>query len=682
MTKNLLAGETSPYLLQHKDNPVHWRPWDNDSLDLAAERNKPILLSIGYAACHWCHVMAHESFEDEAIAGLMNEMFINIKVDREERPDVDAIYQSALQMMGEHGGWPLTMFLTPDGEPFWGGTYFPPTAKYGRPGFPEILNGLSNAFHNDPDKVRENASALKQGLEKMSRPTGGGAPSLSLLDQVAEGMLGMVDTIRGGAQGAPKFPQPFIFRFLWNAHLRTQDDRSPFGDAVTLTLDHICQGGIYDHLGGGFARYSTDEVWLAPHFEKMLYDNALLIGLLTDVWQKTRNPLYAVRVRETIDWALRDMKSGDDELFGFVSAFDADSDGEEGKFCVWTEDEIDAVLGDDAMVFKNIYDVGKHGNWEHKVILNRSTDLALGSEEDEAALRRLLEKILVVRNKRIQPARDNKVLADWNGLMIAALAKAGAIFNEPDWVRAAETAFRFVVEAMTSDQSSGRLRHAWCAGQLRHPAIVDDYANMALAALALHGVTRKADYLARAESWVEIANAHYWDANKAGGGYFLSADDTVDVIARSKPVFDNAVPSGNGAMTEVLGRLFYLTGKDGYRDRALHLIRAVCTPDPNHMANQPVLLNAFELLETAAQIVLVGEPDDPATVALRRKIFDAGLAKRIIVQLAPDAVLPEGHPAEGKGAVDGKPTVYICRGPECGLPVTDPEILAAELDRI
>ncbi|HIC30146.1 MAG TPA: thioredoxin domain-containing protein, partial [Rhodospirillales bacterium] len=283
MTRNLLSEETSPYLLQHQDNPVHWRPWNADALALAKKDNKPILLSIGYAACHWCHVMAHESFEDEAIAEKMNDLFINIKVDREERPDIDAIYQSALQMMGEQGGWPLTMFLTPDGGPFWGGTYFPSTARYGRPAFPDLIAGISRTYHEEPDKVRENAAALKTGLDNMARPEGGGVLSLEALDTAASAMLQYVDFHRGGTQGAPKFPQPTLFQFLWQAHLRQENQKSSqFGDAVTITLDHLCQGGIYDHLGGGFSRYSTDEVWLAPHFEKMLYDNALLIELLSD----------------------------------------------------------------------------------------------------------------------------------------------------------------------------------------------------------------------------------------------------------------------------------------------------------------------------------------------------------------------------------------------------------------
>jgi uncharacterized protein YyaL (SSP411 family) len=541
MTKNLLARETSPYLLQHKNNPVHWRPWGGDALAEAKRDGKPILLSVGYAACHWCHVMAHESFENEAIAGVMNELFVNIKVDREERPDIDAIYQSALAMMGEHGGWPLTMFLTPDGDPFWGGTYFPSTARYGRPAFTDILKSVADAFATNGDGIKQNVATLKDGLKRLAKPEGGGELSIDKLNQAATAALHMVDPFRGGTSGAPKFPQPSFFQFLWHAYRRTGS--ALFRDAVTVTLDHICQGGIYDHLGGGFARYSTDEVWLAPHFEKMLYDNALLVGLLTDAWQMTRSPLYAARVRETVDWALRDMRSAPDGPFAFVSAYDADSEGEEGKYYVWTETEIENVLGNDADFFKRVYDVGRGGNWEGHTILNRTRDLALGDPAIEETLRACREKLLAVRAKRVPPQRDDKVLADWNGLMIAALAKAGAAFGEPDWIAVAEQVFAFVVDAMTVD---GRLRHAWCAGRARHPAVVDDYANMARAALQLLEVTGDDAYRARVEAWIQMADGHYWDAD--GHGYFLGADDTVDVIARSKTVHDNAVPAGNGMM--------------------------------------------------------------------------------------------------------------------------------------
>ncbi len=706
MTRNLLSKETSPYLLQHKDNPVHWRPWNSESLALARKENKPILLSIGYAACHWCHVMAHESFEDETIAGQMNDLFINIKVDREERPDIDAIYQSALHLMGEQGGWPLTMFLTPDGEPFWGGTYFPAAARYGRPAFPDLLESISRIYHNEPGKVRENANALKDGLAKMARPEGGGVLTLEVLDAAAEMMLGFVDFHRGGTQGAPKFPQPMLFQFLWRAHLRQgrgnengtgNADSSRFGKAVTLTLDHLCQGGLYDHLGGGFSRYSTDEVWLAPHFEKMLYDNALLIELLSDVWQQTKSPLYAARVRETVDWALRDMRSANATAnntarkgpFAFTSAYDADSGGEEGRFYVWTADEIDDVLGPDAATFKDAYDVNPRGNWEGKTILNRSHDLSLGlspgSGEAEAVLARSREKLLAVRERRVWPQRDEKVLADWNGMMIAALAKAGAVFNEPAWIEAAETVFRFVVDNMTDNakpggrKPGGRLAHTWCAGQSRHPAVVDDYANMSRAALVLHGITGNGDYLAGALAWVEIADAHYWDGDETGGGYFLGADDTGDVIARSKTVHDNAVPSGNGVMAEVLTWLFYLTGEDRYRERVDRLFRAIADKDPDHLGNQPSLLNAFELLETAVQIVIVAEEGDPAAAGFRNAVFDAGLTGTIIVQLPPGGALPGVHPALGKNRVDGLATAYVCRGPVCGLAVTDAQALREDL---
>ena len=679
MTRNLLSEETSPYLLQHQDNPVHWRPWNADALALAKKDNKPILLSIGYAACHWCHVMAHESFEDEAIAEKMNDLFINIKVDREERPDIDAIYQSALQMMGEQGGWPLTMFLTPDGGPFWGGTYFPSTARYGRPAFPDLIAGISRTYHEEPDKVRENAAALKTGLDNMARPEGGGVLSLEALDTAASAMLQYVDFHRGGTQGAPKFPQPTLFQFLWQAHRRQEkEESSQFADAVTITLDHLCQGGIYDHLGGGFSRYSTDEVWLAPHFEKMLYDNALLIELLSNVWQQTQSPLYAIRVRETIDWALRDMRTTPDGPFAFTSAFDADSEGEEGKFYVWSADEIDEILGTDAAAFKDAYDVAPHGNWEGKTILNRSHDLTLGADEVEAGLADAREKLLAVRENRIWPQRDEKALADWNGMMIAALAKAGAVFNEPAWIDAAETVFQFVAGTMTEDgKAGGRLAHTWCAGQSRHPAVVDDYAQMSRAALILHGITGNDDYLTAALAWVGIANAHYWDED--GKGYFLGADDTGDVITRTKSLHDNAVPSGNGVMAEVLARLFHLTGDDRYRNRIDQLFGAIALNNVDHLGNQPSLLSAFELLETARQVVIIADNGDPAATALMDAVIEAGLTGTIIVQLTPDAALADGHPAQGKNQIDGLVTAYVCRGPVCGLGVTDVAALREQL---
>src|SRR3974390_2153508 len=366
MDRNRLGEETSPYLLQHKDNPVHWQAWSDETLAAAKVAGKPILLSIGYAACHWCHVMAHESFENPQIAERMNELFVNIKVDREERPDLDTIYQLALALMGEQGGWPLTMFLTPDGEPFWGGTYFPPEQRWGRPGFPQVLEAMSDAYMQDRDKVAKNVVALREALQKLRRPARGSSITRAQLDPIAERLLREVDQLHGGIGTAPKFPQAGIFELFWRAWKRT--GQTPYRDAVVKALDAMCQGGIYDHLGGGFARYSTDARWLVPHFEKMLYDNAELVDLLTLVWQETKNPLYRQRVNETLAWVEREMRT---ERGGFASSLDADSEHEEGKFYVWSEAEIDAVLGDRATLFKRFYDVTPEGNWEGHTILNR-----------------------------------------------------------------------------------------------------------------------------------------------------------------------------------------------------------------------------------------------------------------------------------------------------------------------
>ena len=665
MDANLLKHETSPYLLQHQDNPVHWQAWGAGTLALAQRENRPILLSIGYAACHWCHVMAHESFEDAAIAAQMNANFINVKVDREERPDLDAIYQMALSMMNQQGGWPLTMFLTPVGDPFWGGTYFPPTARFGLPAFPDILRAVTDTFHSNGSAIAENVSVLREGLARLSKPPAGGGLTADLLDRTAEAVAGMVDPIHGGLSGAPKFPQVPLYRFLRRVHLLS--GLPHLGQAVDVSLDHMCQGGLYDHLGGGFARYSTDEVWLAPHFEKMLYDNALLLELLAERWLDTGNPLYAVRARETVQWLLRDMTvHHEDGLFAFASAFDADSEGVEGKFYVWSEAEIDGALGPHAALFKKTYDVSSRGNWERRNILNRPDPPAFLDHESEAVLTHCRETLLRIRGTRVPPLRDDKALCDWNGLAVAALAAAGTAFSEPGWIETAETVFAFVRTHMTED---GRLCHSWRQGSLRHPPTVEDYANMIRAALALHEATGKPEYLDQAESWVAQADPLFRD--DGDGGYYLGAADTDDVILRTKPALDNPTPSGNGVMAEVLARLFHVTGKPPYREAAEAVISLFARPHPEYLINLPTLLGAFDLLHAAVHIVIAGPPADPATDALLGAAFAAPVANRIVTRLEPGVSLPPGHPAHGKQPAHGVPTAFVCRGPVCGLPITD-----------
>ncbi|MEQ8667287.1 MAG: thioredoxin domain-containing protein [Rhodospirillales bacterium] len=677
---NLLSHETSPYLRQHEDNPVHWRPWGEAALAEAKALDKPILLSVGYAACHWCHVMAHESFESEDVARLMNEKFVNIKVDREERPDIDSIYQSALAMLGEHGGWPLTMFLTPAGEPFWGGTYFPPSARYGRPGFAQVLQQISTIYAEEPEKVRTNAEALRAGLERMSAPADDGdahtpAMTLARTDEIAHAATQLIDFQWGGTQGAPKFPQPTLFRFLWHAALRSGDER--LKTAVTLTLDNLCQGGIYDHLGGGFARYSVDAEWLAPHFEKMLYDNAQLIELLSDVWLRTRTPLYETRVRETVDWMCRELAVTTDHGTVFVSAYDADSEGVEGKFYTWSEQEIARVLGDAGLAdtideFKQVYGTRPEGNWEGVNILHRDP-----SDTDDDAVRserltRARAALFAVREKRIWPGRDDKVLADWNGMAIAGLARAGMVFDEPDWIAAAEDAFQFVASAMTHD---ARLLHSWCAGEARHAAVLDDYAAMARGALALHQATGNSTYIDAAAAWARVAREHYRDA--ATGTYFLAADDTRDLPLRTKVVFDSATPSGNGLMAEVLARLWLLTGDELCRADAEALLTALSPGDPRGLLNQPSVAAGVELMESGMQIVIVG--DDDTARALYRAAISVAPPLAVINPVADSSLLNERNPAFGKGLVDGNSAAYLCRGPVCGLPVTDPAALEAAL---
>jgi uncharacterized protein YyaL (SSP411 family) len=657
MARNRLSCETSPYLLQHQDNPVDWLPWSPAALDRARREDKPILLSIGYAACHWCHVMAHESFEDETIADLMNRLFVNIKVDREERPDLDILYQTALGLMGEHGGWPLTMFLTPDAEPFWGGTYFPPSARYGRPAFRDVLLSISAAFKDRRPDVARSSRVMREALSQLGRPPQGDMLTREAVDEAATLALRLVDPVHGGTEGAPKFPQPTLFRFLCQA-ARRRNSRL-FRDAVTLTLDRMAQGGIYDHLGGGFARYSTDEVWLVPHFEKMLYDNAQLLDLMAEAWKKSRSPLYHTRSAEIVEWALRDMKvtAGDDPEapFAFAGALDADSEGEEGRFYVWTEAEIDAVLGPASPTFKASYDVTSRGNWEGVAILNRSRDRSFGIPAVEARLAEARAKLFERRRRRVPPTRDDKVLADWNGLMIAALANAGTIFDRPDWIETGRGVFAFVCRNLVAD---GRLHHSWCNGRLGPVALLDDHAQMIRAALALHQATADGVYLEQARAWAAEADRLYGDPE---GGYFLTAADVTDVIARTKPMADTACPSGNATMAEVLLRLHYLTDDPAYLERAQGQFTLFGDPAAGQLLNQPTLLTAFDLLDDPCRVTVTGPLDDPVARALWRAAVEASPSGAILTR-AP-----------------GSPAAIVCDGQTCELPVTDPVRLRRRL---
>lgn len=667
--QNRLGNTTSPYLMQHQDNPVHWQPWDAEALAAAKHTDKPILLSIGYSACHWCHVMAHESFENEAIALLMNQHFVNIKIDREERPDLDQIYMRALGLLGEQGGWPLTMFLTPDGEPFWGGTYFPPESRYGRPGFPDVLTTIAHIWANERQKVDGNRKALVDALQQLSAPKSGQVMPMTTVDEAAGRVIGMFDPVHGGLQGAPKFPQTPILDFLWRRALATGN--KAMRDAVVHALNRMCQGGIYDHLGGGFARYSVDERWLVPHFEKMLYDNALLLGLLADAYALTDDPLFAARAKETVGWLRREMMV----RTGFASALDADSEGEEGKFYVWDEQEIDACLGDDTGSFKPIFDVTPGGNWEGKTILNRSRQAGLYPPEQEDKLLPMIQCLMEVRDKRVRPGRDDKVLADWNGLMIASLAKASAVFAEPSWLDLAKGAFAFIQKEM---QEGDRLAHSWRDGRKLDLGFLDDYASMADAALALYQQTGETAYRDQAIAWVEHLDIHYRDDER--GGYFQTSDHATDLLVRPKNAHDGPTPAGNGLMTTVLARLYNLTGDIRFRDRADELIRVFAGESEQNPILHATLLSSQAMMEKPVQIVLAGDPEDPRLLELKRLALASPFPGATLQILGPDEALPAGHPAAGKGPVDGKPAVYLCEGQTCRLPITDPDQLVQQID--
>lgn len=666
MSENRLAHETSPYLLQHKDNPVHWWAWGPEALAEAKRTGKPILLSVGYAACHWCHVMAHESFEDEATAGVMNDLYVNIKVDREERPDIDAIYMAALHRLGEQGGWPLTMFLDSDARPFWGGTYFPKQQGYGRPAFVHVLLRIAEAYQNQPEQVRSNATRILESLNERAGPRPEFEINDRLVREIIAKLSGAIDQEHGGLSGAPKFPQWNVFWLLWRGAIRFDDAAAR--QSVLTTLAHICQGGIYDHLGGGFARYSVDERWLVPHFEKMLYDNALLIDLLTEAWRETQHALYAERISETVDWLKREMIA---EGGGFAASLDADSEGEEGKFYVWSDGEVADVLGeDDAVFFSRIYDVTFEGNFEGHNILNRLHSLERLSPPDELHLAQMRSKLFERRSPRVRPGWDDKVLADWNGLMIAALARASVVFEKPEWLELAQSAFAFISEKMSAP--GDRLWHSARGGAAKSPASASDYANMIWGALRLYQATGEISYLDHAQRWNATLNSHYWD--QENGGYFTAADDTADVIARLKPASDDAVPSANSVQLSNLIALAALTGDAQHDARARDLVAAFS----GAVARAPIghcgLIAATLDLDKLIQVKI----PSGKTEALVKALHNLSLPGALEFAACPNDVQSPAMRAN-VGDTSPEPGAIICTGTTCSAPVVEPNVLAERL---
>jgi uncharacterized protein YyaL (SSP411 family) len=663
----MLAEASSPYLQQHKDNPVHWRVWSPEALAEAKARNVPILLSIGYAACHWCHVMAHESFEDPDIAALMNANYVNIKVDREERPDIDHIYMSALHAMGEQGGWPLTMVLKPGGEPFWGGTYFPPTPRFGRPSFRQVLLALSNAWETDRERIGHTTASMARALAASAAARPGEPPTPATLDDAREKFLRGMDWQRGGMGGAPKFPNAPTFRFLWQEAFRAGDTQAV--EAVHLLLTRMSQGGIYDHLGGGYARYATDSDWLIPHFEKMLYDNALILDLLALAHAESGAKIYASRVRETVAWLFRDMR----EEGAFAASEDADSEGVEGKFYVWTAAEIAALLGAEAKLFAEHYDLPAHGNWEEKIILERKTGIADASTERRLEASRNL--LLETRSRRIRPGRDDKILADWNALITAALVRAAAVFDEPAWLQDAAATFDFILEKMA--QPDGRIAHAYRGGKISAAGLLEDQAAMIRAALALYEATGEANRLAQA---LHILDATEQNFSDSAGAFFTTAADAADLPAgvefRSRNVMDGPTPSGIGLMAENYARLYHLTGREDYRSKA-EAVLAAYGGQKAALVGSPVLLAAADTLANASCVVITG----PGDLAALRQTALAAPDPAVCVLLVPDAAaLPETHPAHGKTSAE--PAAFVCQGNVCALPVSTPEALTGLLRQI
>ncbi|HEV8633005.1 MAG TPA: thioredoxin domain-containing protein [Chloroflexota bacterium] len=718
---NRLAGETSPYLLQHKENPVDWYPWADEAFERAERENKPVLLSIGYSACHWCHVMEHESFENPEIARLMNELFVSIKVDREERPDLDAIYMQVTQAMTGGGGWPMTVFLTPEGVPFYAGTYFPPVDRYGHPGFPRVLEHVARVYREQPESVARTADQVR---ELLAGPVGAlGRPGQldpSQLDQAFQALAEAYDELNGGFGDAPKFPPAMTLELLLRHHRRTSPPertapphpappasghpapgtrlapvpasgypapgaRQPSRalEIVEHTLVQMARGGIYDQLGGGFHRYSVDAHWLVPHFEKMLYDNALLAGLYVMAFQETGERFYRRIAEEILDYVLREMTSPEG---GFYSTQDADSEGVEGKFFVWTPDELVEALGpDDARIAAAYWGVTEHGNWEHRSILNLLHDPAaaaerLGMAPDELRLRieRIRPKLLAFRERRVRPGRDDKVLTSWNGLMLRAFAEAAAALGSDRFLDAAVRNARFVLSTLRVD---GRLRHSYKDGQARFNGYLEDHAYYADGLLALYQATFETSWLVEARALVDQMIERF--ADDESGGFYDTSHDHEQLISRPKDLYDSATPSANAVAADVLLRLALLTGETAYHDRAVRSLEAIAPVAARAPQAFGRWLCAVDFaLGQPVEIAIVGDPGAEATAELLRAVRGRFVPNKVVALRAPgDEEAAGAVPLlAGRDQLDGRPAAYVCRNFACRAPTSDPDELARQLD--
>jgi uncharacterized protein len=675
---NRLAHETSPYLLQHADNPVDWYPWGTEALERARREQTPILLSIGYAACHWCHVMAHESFEDPPTAALMNERFVNIKVDREERPDLDGIYMQAVQAMTGHGGWPMTVFLTPDGAPFYGGTYFPKDDRNGMPSFARILRTVSDAFHARPDDVARAAASVRELYAAAAEQTRSAGPlGERLLDDAYHALSSRYDEAHGGFDGAPKFPQTMSLDFLLRYWARRGREQALA--IATRSFRHMARGGIYDQIGGGFARYSVDSQWLVPHFEKMLYDNALLLRFGAHLWQATRDAEVRRVVADTITWLMTEMRSPHG---GFYSSLDADSEGSEGKFYVWSLDEFNALLGDAAPALRDHWGVTAEGNFEGRNILSASADVravaarhGLSERALDELVREARQTLYAARAKRVWPGRDDKILTSWNALTVRALAESARIFGDDEIRVAAVQSGTFLFGSLVAN---GRVFRSWKDGRARIAGYLEDHAAMGLAALALYELTFDMEWLERARSMQEATVRWFWD--DATGAFYDTASDHETLITRPREVSDNAVPSGTSLAVELLVRMAELTQDVDARRRATYVLETLAPAMGRYPAAFGHLLGAADLLiNGAVEVAIVG---DPAAEDFR------ALTRTLAAEYVPGLVLAGGPTRDdsiallaGRTMREGRATAYVCRNYTCNEPVTEAAELEKQLSR-